>query len=93
MKTRLIILTTLMAVAMTAVGQNRYIDNIKKAEAGDAEAQVKVGIAYGNGEGVAKNIHQAVYWYRKSAENGNRYGQYNLGYCYYQGLGVTKDDK
>ena len=93
MKTRLIILTTLMAVAMTAVGQNRYLDNIKKAEAGDAEAQVKVGIAYGNGEGVAKDIHQAVYWYRKSAENGNRYGQYNLGYCYYQGLGVTKDDK
>ena len=93
MKTRLIILTTLMAVAMTAVGQNRYLDNIKKAEAGDAEAQVKVGIAYGNGEGVAKDIRQAVYWYRKSAENGNRYGQYNLGYCYYQGLGVTKDDK
>ena len=43
MKTRLILLTTLLAVATAVVGQNRYLDNIKKAEAGDAEAQFEVG--------------------------------------------------
>ena len=30
-------------------------------------------------------------WYRKAAEQGNAEGQYNLGVCYYNGKGVTKD--
>ena len=73
MKTRLIILTTLMAVAMTAVGQNRYLDNIKKAEAGDAEAQVKVGIAYGNGEGLADVHSPIMIGYNPKWENEENY--------------------
>ena len=91
MKTRLIILTTLMAVAMTAVGQNRYLDNIKKAEAGDAGAQFEVGKAYSLGEGAEKDLAQALVWYKKSAAQGNWKAQNNLGVSYMYGEGVEKN--
>jgi len=42
------------------------------------------------GHGVAKSMENAVFWYRKAAENGSLFGQFNLGVCYYEGHGVTK---
>ncbi len=93
MKTRLILLMMLMTLSSIVMGQSLYQKKIDKARAGDAGAQADVGYAYETGDGVAKDINQAVYWYRKSAENGNMYGQANLGYWYYQGQGVAKDDK
>ena len=39
-----------------------------------------------------KANEEAVKWYRKSAEQGNVFGQYNLGRCYDRGAGVMKDD-
>ena len=91
MKTRLVLLTTLLAVATAVVGQNRYLDNIKKAEAGDAEAQFEVGKAYDLGEGVEKDLAQAAVWYKKSASQGNMKAQNNLGLAYKNGEGVEKD--
>ena len=41
--------------------------------------------------GVAKDFKQAVFWYRKSADQGNEWGQKNLGICYEKGKGVAKD--
>lgn len=35
-----------------------------------------------------KSYKQAIKWYRKSAEQGNEYGQRNLGICYEYGTGV-----
>ena len=32
-------------------------------------------------------------WFRKAAEQGNAYGQYNLGFCYANGVGIAKDDE
>ena len=43
--------------------------------------------------GVAKDDRQAVYWYRKAADQGNANAQYNLGVMYENGEGVAKDDK
>ena len=43
----------------------------KEAEEGDAEAQCKLGWCYENGNGVAKDLAEAVKWYRKAAEQGN----------------------
>ena len=51
------------------------------AEKGDAEAQYNFGGCYYNGNGVA--IKQAVYWYRKAADQGNEYAKKalkDLGY-------------
>lgn len=38
---------------------------------------------------VAKN--QAMHWFREASEENNAMAQYNLGKCYYEGLGVAKD--
>ena len=64
---------------------------VKKAEAGDAEAQYKLGRSYYHGEGVAKDYKEAFKWITKSAEQGYAYGQYNLGLCYYEAVGIAKD--
>ncbi len=47
----------------------------KEAEAGNAEAQLKLGNAYGEGKGVTKDATQAVTWWRKAAEQGNAAAQ------------------
>jgi TPR repeat protein len=53
-----------------------------EAERGDAEAQVKLGLIYARGLGVARDASIAVPWFRKSAEQGNAEGQYSLGVAY-----------
>jgi TPR repeat protein len=63
----------------------------KAAEQGDASAQLNIGFAYANGEGVAKDQAEAVKWYRKAAEQGDYLGQRQLGFAYRFGDGVAKD--
>jgi TPR repeat protein len=41
------------------------------AEQGDALSQYKLGLCYGNGDGVGEDEAKAVYWLTKSAEQGN----------------------
>ena len=43
---------------------------------------------YNNGQGVSQDYVQAVYWYRKSAEQGYAWGQCCLGFMYDDGHGV-----
>jgi TPR repeat protein len=62
-----------------------------KAEAGDANSELELGLRYFNGEGVTKNKVEAVKWYLKAAEQNNHFAQYNLGNLYYNGDGVVKD--
>jgi TPR repeat protein len=38
----------------------------------DAGAQFNLGVRYYNGEGVAKDLEKAAYWYTKAAEQGPR---------------------
>ena len=66
---------------------------VKKAEAGDAKTQYRLGLCYNNGLGVTKDEKEAVKWYTKSAEQGVAGSQYLLGICYYNGDGVTQDYK
>ena len=63
-----------------------------KAEAGDAEAQYKLGLRYYHGHGVPEDYAQAVSWYRKAAQQGYALAQYNLGVMYANGRGVPEDD-
>jgi hypothetical protein len=63
----------------------------KQADAGDIEAQYRLGIAYQNGYGVIQSDVQAVAWYRKAAEHGFAPAQNNLGYAYHHGTGLAKD--
>lgn len=61
------------------------------AEAGDAEAQFKLGALYANGKGVAQDSKTAVKWLRKSAKQGWSAAQTLLGWCYAGGNGVSQN--
>jgi len=54
----------------------------KKALAGDTWAQLQLGIAFEFGQGVEKNLEQAMRWYHIAADRGNPVAQTNLGYLY-----------
>ena len=62
------------------------------AAAGDAEAQTELGARYDTGRGVRQDDAEAVWWYRRSAEQGHARGQANLGFMYNTGRGVRQDD-
>src|SRR5260370_41166987 len=62
-----------------------------KAEAGDADSEYHLGLRYYNGEGVAKDLAEAVKWYRKAAEQNHAKAQYNLANCFFNGQGVAKN--
>jgi TPR repeat protein len=65
----------------------------KKAESGDADAQVSLGHEYRYGfSGLPSDVSEAIKWYRAAAEQGDAYGQYNLGAVYANGEGMPKDD-
>jgi uncharacterized protein len=64
-----------------------------RAEQGDAQAQVYLGLMYENGQGVPHNEVEAVKWYRKAAEQGDASAQYNLGLTYRSGRGVRQNDR
>ncbi len=54
-------------------------------------AQHNLGVYYEHGWGVKQDYAQAVYWYRKAAEQGLADAMNNLGVCYYNGKGVRQD--
>ena len=62
-----------------------------KANAGDADAQWLLGLAYADGQGVPQDYAQAAAWYRKAADQGLADAQTNLGVAYYKGEGVPQD--
>ena len=63
----------------------------KVAEEGDAEGQVQLGACYYFGDGVPRDVTEAVKWYRKAAEQGNAEAQCRLGLCYDTGTGVQQN--
>ena len=48
------------------------------AESGNASGQTNLGFMYENGQGVPKDDQQAVYWYRKAADQGYALAQTKL---------------
>jgi len=63
----------------------------KGAEAGDANAQLMVGKAYANGNGVAKDAAEALKWFRMAAEKGGAEAQFEVGCAYANGQGTAKN--
>ena len=49
------------------------------AEAGNSEAQFYFASCYYYGMGVEQDLTEAAKWFRKSAEQGNKYAQRDLG--------------
>src|SRR5436189_2260502 len=90
-----LLLASSVAVVQLAGQQTKAdqkpIEEVKaKAEAGNAESQVELGLRYEQGRGVAKDQAEAVKWYRKAAEQNYAEAQNSVGVCYEKGEGVTK---
>jgi len=72
--------------------ETEAVNLFRKATAqGNADAQNNLGVAYFNGQGVAKDEAKAVKWFRKAADQGDANAQNNLGVAYANGQGVAKD--
>lgn len=54
-------------------------------------AQCRLGICYYYGQGIEQDYTKAVYWFKKTAEQGNALAQCYLGSCFYNGQGVEQD--
>ena len=61
--------------------------SLKAAQQGNIEAQLNVGLAYQNGDGVEGNFVEAAKWLRQAANQGNTVAQANLGWLYANGRG------
>jgi TPR repeat protein len=85
-----------LAVAESAIQQGDYGTALKEltrlGEAGDAQAQRRLGNLYQVGEGVTRDLPAAAAWYAKAAEQGDAEAQYNLANMYLMGEGVEQDD-
>lgn len=60
-----------------------------RADAGDADAQHELGLAYATGQGVAPDAVEAGRWFRMAAAQGHALSGYRLGFMYLQGRGVA----
>ncbi|MFT4178561.1 MAG: hypothetical protein QM612_03745 [Thermomonas sp.] len=58
--------------------QTAFKWKLKAAELGDASAQNNTGVAYFEGKGVERNTASALYWYAKSAQQGNELAMGNI---------------
>jgi uncharacterized protein len=82
----------MMSVAWAQQESQSSIDDLlKKAEAGDANAELQLAEAYEVGTGVTQDPAAAAQWCRKAADQGNAKAQNTLGVMYRQGIGVPRD--
>jgi TPR repeat protein len=78
--------------AQQTKSDRRPVEEVKaKAKAGDAESQFELGRRFDKGEGLRRDLVEAVKWYRKAAEQNHAGAQNNLGFCYANGEGVVQD--
>jgi len=66
-------------------------DLVARAEAGDPEAQYRLGRAYDEGVLVRPSPYLAAHWLRRAAEQGHAAAAARLGTLYFQGRGLPRD--
>lgn len=64
----------------------------KAAVAGNPEAQFRLGVMYGNGDGVALDYAQACEWFGRAAAQGHESALITLAWMYANGTGVDADE-
>lgn len=75
--------------------QSNSIQLIQLAQQGNAKAQNSMGDSYFRGEGVDKDLQQALNWYTLAAKQGNADAQQRLGIIYLFGsddFNIAKDN-
>lgn len=62
---------------------NTDVDKLRnQALNGNTDSMVLLGDAYLDGDGIARDLKKAEYWYKKSAESGNEIGMNHLAFYY-----------
>ena len=64
----------------------------KAAQAGNPEAQFRLGVMYGNGEGAALDYAQARGWFGKAAAQGHESALLTLAWMHANGVGAAVDE-
>lgn len=73
-------------------GAGPGLDEVRRiAEEGDPAAMNDLGTRYAEGEGVARNLGEAVAWFMKAAEQDYVFALLNLADCFRMGEGVARD--
>ena len=73
-------------------GTANWVEKAQRdAEAGNADAQFKLGEMYDMGDGVPQDFAEARRWWEKAAEQGHAKAQVSLGEMYAIGRGVPQD--
>ena len=62
------------------------------AQAGNATAQLRVGLLHYHGHGVRENDVQALKWFERAARQGNTDAQFHVGNMYAYGLATPPAD-
>lgn len=62
-----------------------------RAKAGDAQAELEIGMRYSQGDGFIKNPKEAAGWLSKAARHDSVEAQYQLGQALLEGRGVVQD--
>jgi TPR repeat protein len=83
-----ILLQFLWLTAAYAQAPVQDLTLLQNAQSGDARAQFSLARVYEQGSGAAQSDAQAVYWYRKSAEQDYPEAENSLGVMYALGRGV-----
>ena len=90
--TPLLVATCLVATSSVG-GTAQSAEELRtRAEAGDADAQYNLGVAYAAGEGIPQDDTEAARCWRLAADQGHAVSQYNLGVMYRDGEGVPQND-
>jgi TPR repeat protein len=98
-RVRISVLSIISASSIICAGQVPQVGAVQgiepalmaKANAGNADAEFRVGTQYELGARVKKDPAQAADWYRKAAEKGDLRAQHSLGVLYESGSGVPAD--
>ena len=80
-----------LLAASTATRAAEDGDLLAKATGGDPIAQYEIGRKFAAGDGVSKNMEEAVKWLTMSAQQGNPDAQMNLGALLASGRGVPRN--
>jgi len=65
----------------------------ESADAGNAEAQFRLGVIYGNGDGVPLDLDKALEFFNQSAKQGHESAVITLAWMYANGSGVDVDER
>lgn len=83
-------------MALISRSLQKYDDALhwaRTAQGRSADARYLLGQLYASGQGVARDDHQALHWYRMAAQQGHTAAQYQLGQFLDAGRGAQADPK